>query len=372
MGASVAAGTLPAMTRAAVLRDTGKPLEVIDVDLDATGPDQVRVRLRATGVCHSDLSIARGALRHPLPAVPGHEGAGVVTEVGRDVTGVAPGDHVILNWTPACRACFFCGRGEPWLCERAATDALAAPYATLGGERLHPVLGAAAFAEETLVLERAVVKIPADVPFEVAALVGCAVTTGFGAVVNTARVRPGDSVVVIGCGGVGLSIVQGARYAGAERVIAVDVTDDKRALAASLGATDTVDGTGDVEAAVRELTDGRGADHAFEAIGRAATIRTAYRLTRRGGNTVVVGAGRHDDAVSFSALELFFQARSLIGCVYGSADVARDFPRILGLYASGDLDLDALITDRIGLDGVNDALDAMAEGRGARTVVVFE
>jgi S-(hydroxymethyl)glutathione dehydrogenase/alcohol dehydrogenase len=359
------------MTRAAVLRDFNAPLDVVDVTLDPTGPDQVRVRLAATGVCHSDLSIARGSLRHPLPAVPGHEGAGVVVETGSAVTSVRPGDHVILNWTPACRACYFCERGEPYLCERAAADALKAPYATLDGERLLPVLGAGAFAEETLVLERAVVKIPEDVPFEVAALVGCAVTTGVGAVLNTARVQPGDTVVVIGCGGVGLSVVQGAKYAGAARIVAVDLTAEKRALARDLGATDTVDGNDDVEAAVRDLTHGRGADHTFEAIGRSQTIRTAYRCARRGGNVVVVGAGRHDDPVSFSALELFFQARSVIGCVYGSADVTRDFPRILGLYASGALDLVRLITNRIGLDGVNDALAAMEAGEGARTVVVF-
>jgi S-(hydroxymethyl)glutathione dehydrogenase/alcohol dehydrogenase len=358
------------MTRAAVLTEAGKPLEVTDIDLDPTGHDQVRVRLAATGVCHSDLSIARGALRHPLPAVPGHEGAGVVTEVGADVTTVRPGDHVILNWTPACGACFFCGRGEPYLCDRAAADGLAAPYATRAGERVVPVLGSGAFAEETLVLERAVVPIPHDVPFEVAALVGCAVTTGFGAAVNTAKVQPGDTVVVIGCGGVGLSIVQGAAYAGASVVIAVDLDEASRALAADLGATHTVDGAGDVEAAVREVT-GRGADHAFEAIGRSQTIRTAYRVTRRGGTVVVVGAGRHDDLVSFSALELFFQARSIVGCVYGSADPARDFPRILGLYASGDLALDRLITDRISLDDVNDALAEMESGRGARSVIVF-
>jgi S-(hydroxymethyl)glutathione dehydrogenase/alcohol dehydrogenase len=361
------------MTRAAVLTDTSAPLAIRDVDLAPTGPDQVRVRLKAVGVCHSDLSIVTGVLRHPLPAVPGHEGAGVVTETGRDVTGVETGDRVILNWTPSCGACFFCAKGEPYLCDRAATDAYAAPYATLDGTPLVPVLGCGAFAEETLVLGRAVVPIPDGVPFDVAALVGCAVTTGFGAALNTAKVQPGDSVVVIGCGGVGLSIVQGARYAGATTVVAVDVTDDKRALAADLGATHTVDGgADDAEQQVRALTEGRGADHAFEAIGRSATIRTAYRVTRRGGNTVVVGAGSHDDLVSFSALELFFQARSIVGCVYGSADVTRDFPRILGLYASGELALDRLITNRIALDEVNDALAAMAAGEGARTVVLFE
>ncbi|HVF05599.1 MAG TPA: zinc-binding dehydrogenase [Frankiaceae bacterium] len=359
------------MTRAAVLRDTSAPLDLVDIQLDPTGPDQARVRLAATGVCHSDLSIIRGGLRHKLPAVPGHEGAGVVTEVGANVTSVRPGDHVTLNWTPSCGACFFCGKSEPWLCERAAADALDAPYATLDGERVVPVLGSGAFAEETLVLERGVVKIPEDVPFEVAALVGCAVTTGFGAVHNTARVTPGDSVVVIGCGGVGLSIVQGARHAGAERIVAVDLNAAKRALAARLGATDTVDGNDDVEAAVRAFTDGRGADHVFEAIGRSQTIRTAYRSARRGGKVVVVGAGRHDDHVSFSALELFFQARSIIGCVYGSADVARDFPRILALYKSGALDLESLITARVPLNGVNDALAAMEAGEGARTVITF-
>lgn len=359
------------MTLAAVLRDTTKPLDVVDVDLEPTGPEQVRVRLAATGVCHSDLSIARGSLKQALPAVPGHEGAGVVVEAGSAVTNVAPGDHVILNWTPSCGECFFCGRGEPYLCERATSDAEKAPYATVGGERLTPVLGAGAFAEETLVLARAVVPIPKDVPFEVAALVGCAVTTGFGATVNTAHVEPGDSVVVIGCGGVGLSIVQGARYAGASRIVAVDLNADKRALAASLGATDTLDGTDDVVSAVRDLTSGRGADHVFEAIGRAATIKTAFRAARRGGQVIVVGAGRHDDKVELSALELFFQARSIIGCVYGSADVARDFPRILGLYADGALDLDRLITNRIALGDVNDALAAMEAGEGARSVIVF-
>lgn len=359
------------MTRAAVLRDTSAPLDLVDIELAPTGPDQVRVRLAATGVCHSDLSIVRGGLKHKLPAVPGHEGAGVVVETGANVTSVRPGDHVTLNWTPSCGTCFFCARSEPWLCERAALDALDAPYATLDGERVVPVLGSGAFAEETLVLERAVVKIPEDVPFEVAALVGCAVTTGFGAVHNTARVRPGDTVVVIGCGGVGLSIVQGARHAGAERIVAVDLNAAKRALATELGATDAVDGADDVEAAVRGLTGGRGADHVFEAIGRSATIKTAYRSARRGGTVVVVGAGRHDDHVSFSALELFFQARSLVGCVYGSADVARDFPRVLALYKSGALDLDRLITARVPLDGVNDALAAMEAGEGARTVVVF-
>jgi S-(hydroxymethyl)glutathione dehydrogenase/alcohol dehydrogenase len=359
------------MTRAAVLRDTSAPLEIADIDLAPTGPEQVRVRLAATGVCHSDLSICRGALRHPMPAVPGHEGAGVVTEVGAGVTGIAPGDHVVLNWTPSCGRCFFCARQEPWLCERAADDALKAPYATLDGEPLSPVLGSGAFAEETLVLARAVVKVPEDVPFEVAALVGCAVTTGFGAVMNTAQVQRGDTVVVLGCGGVGLSIVQGAAYAGAERVVAVDLSESRRAHAAALGATDTVDGNEDVEAAVRALTSGRGVDHAFEAVGRAQTIKTAYRVTRRGGNVVVVGAGRHDDHVSFSALELFFQARRLIGCVYGSADVARDFPRIIALYKSGALDIERLVTERIALDGVNDALAAMEAGRGARSVIVF-
>ncbi len=360
------------MTRAAVLRHAGEPLTLADIDLAATGPLQVRVQIRATGICHSDLSLARGSLAQPVPAVLGHEAAGVVTEVGSDVTSVAVGDHVVLIWSPPCRECYFCTRGEVHLCERAVQDSLSAPYADLDGEKVHAGLGTASFAEETLVLERSVVKIPEDVPFEIGALMGCAVTTGVGAVLNTARVEPGSTVAVFGCGAVGLSVIQGARVAGASQVIAVDLSAERLELAQTMGATDVVDASGDAEKAIRGLTGKRGVDYAFEAVGRSATIKTAWRSTRRGGTAVVVGAGRLDDEVAFNALELFYQARTLTGCYYGSVDPAVDIPRLIELHRTGALDIGALVGDRIALGDIDAAFESMEAGRGARAVVTFE
>ncbi len=346
-------------------------MTLADIDLAPTGPQQVRVRIRASGVCHSDLSLARGALAQPLPAVLGHEAAGVVTEVGAEVSGVAVGDHVVLIWSPPCRECFFCTRGEAHLCERAVADSTSSTYAWLDGVRLHQGLGTASFAEETLVLERSVVKIPDDVPFEIGALMGCAVTTGVGAVLNTAKVPAGSTVAVFGCGAVGLSVVQGARVAGATQVIAVDLSAERLALAQTMGATDLVDASGDAEKAIRGLTGKRGVDFAFEAVGRSATIKTAWRSTRRGGTAVVVGVGRLDDELSFNALELFYQARTLIGCYYGSVDPAVDIPRLIDLHRSGALDIAALVGTPIDLADIDAAFVAMEEGRGARSVVTF-
>lgn len=350
------------MTRAAVLRAQGGPLSIEDVELPPTGPGTVRVAVKATGVCHSDLSLARGGLAQPVPAVLGHEAAGVVTEIGAGVTRVSPGDRVVLAWSPPCRRCFFCERGEPHLCESPASVAYP--------NGVHASLGVGAWAEATVVPETAAVRIADDVPYDVAALVGCAVTTGVGAVLTTAAVPAGATVTVVGCGGVGLSVVQGARVAGASRIVAVDQVEAKRELALAVGATDAL--PGDDERAIRALTGGRGSDFAFEAVGSAATIRLAYRVTRRGGTTVVVGAGRKDDPVGFSALELFHQARSLVGCVYGSCDPDRDFPRVLELYRAGRLDLDRLVTRRIGLDDLDAALLRMERGEGARNVVVLD
>lgn len=359
------------MVAAAVLTETGAPLQVREVDLPDPGPTQVRVRLAAAGVCHSDLSLADGTLRQPLPAVLGHEGAGTVEAVGAQVRDVAPGDRVLLNWAPPCRACWFCTHGEPHLCEH-ALDAASSPYAALdNGSAVYPGLGTAAFAEATLVPSRAVVPLPADVPLEQAALLGCAVLTGVGAVLNTAGVRRGESVLVVGLGGVGLSAVQGARLAGAETVVAVDANPGKQELARRLGATEFLVAGEDVPARVRALTGGRGADHALECVGRAATIRQAWTATRRGGRTTVVGIGRRDDTTTFNALELFHFARTLTGCVYGSADPARDVPLLLEEVRAGRLDLGALVSDRIGLGGVAQAFDRMRAGEGARSLVIF-
>jgi S-(hydroxymethyl)glutathione dehydrogenase/alcohol dehydrogenase len=361
------------MPRAVLVTEPNAPLEVVDLALDEPAADQVRVRLAAAGVCHSDLSARAGTMAWPRPMVLGHEGAGVVTAVGEDVAKVAVGDHVILAWNQPCRACYWCGRGEPWLCGNATEDVLSNPYGTVDGERVQPFLGAGAFAEETLLLDRAVVPIADDVPLETAALIGCAVTTGVGAVLRTAEVAEGDTVAIIGCGGVGLSVVQGARVAGASRVIAVDLKREKLELAERFGATDLIDASGDVDVvkAIRSATGGIGADHVFEVLGLSLTIRQAFSATRRGGTTVVVGVGSAKDKVEFSAMELFWMARTLVGCVYGNADPDVDFARMLELVGDGRLELDQLVTDRVDLADVEAALDAMAEGRGIRTVVTF-
>ena len=359
------------MVRALVLDAVGSPLRLAELDLPDPGPGQVRVRLAATGVCHSDLSLARGMLRTKTPVVLGHESAGTVVAVGEGVQRTQVGDRVVLCWAPPCGECWFCAEGEPWLCER-SSDAAASPYATVDGAPVHPGLSTGGFAEETVVSERAVVPVPDGVPLEQAALVGCAVMTGVGAVLNTAQVRPGQSVLVIGLGGVGLSVVQGARLAQAGRVVVVDRAPDKLELARSLGATDVLEAGGELPKQVRALTDRRGADHAFDCVGHPATIRAAWSATRRGGSTTVVGIGPGDAQVTFSPLELFHFARTLQGCVYGSTDPHRDLPRVLAHAAAGELDLGALITRRIGLGDVESAFADLEAGSGARAVVAFD
>lgn len=360
------------MVRAVVLRSAGAPLELLDIDLPEPGPGQVRIRLTAAGVCHSDLSMTRGMLRAAMPLVLGHEGSGTVTSVGDGVTAVRPGDPVVLNWAPACRACGSCTIGEPWLCENAAA-ASTGLYANLpDGTGLHPGLGVGAFAEETVVHESAVLPLPAGVPLASAALLGCAVLTGYGAVHSSARVRAGESVVVYGLGGVGLAVLQAARIAGAGPVIAVDVSTEKEELARLHGATAFLTADDETAKAVREITGGRGADHAFECVGRGSAIRSAWSATRRGGRATVVGIGGKQDMVSFSALELFHYARTLTACVYGSCDPVETVPEIGAHVRAGRLDLDALVTDRIGLEDVPAAFERMAAGRGGRSLVLFD
>ncbi|MEX2291213.1 MAG: Zn-dependent alcohol dehydrogenase [Mycobacteriales bacterium] len=357
------------MVRAAVLSAPGERLRVAEIALPEPGPGQVRVKIAATGVCHSDLSFARGTLRQAMPVVLGHESAGTVVSVGDGVTSASPGDRVVLCWAPPDGTCWFCRQGEPWLCET-SSNAASSPYATLDGVDVFPGLSTGGFAEETVVSARAVLPVPDDVPLEHAALVGCAVMTGVGAVLNTARVRAGQSVLVVGLGGVGLSVVQGARLAGAGRLIVVDRSPDKLALAKSMGATDALEAGGELARQVRGLTDGRGADHAFDCVGLAETIRSSWSATRRGGMTTIVGIGGKEQQVTFTALELFHFARTIQGCVYGSTDPLTDLPTILDHAAQGRLDLGALISGTVGLDGIDGAFAQMAAGRGARTLVL--
>ncbi|NUK33952.1 Zn-dependent alcohol dehydrogenase [Streptomyces lunaelactis] len=359
------------MVRAAVLPSVGSPLEITDIELPDPGPGQVRVRLAAAGVCHSDLSLSNGTMRVPVPAVLGHEGAGMVVSVGEGVTHVAPGDGVVLNWAPSCGSCHHCGIGEVWLCANALAGAASVYARAADGTELHPGLNVAAFAEETVVAANCVLPVPAGIPLTDAALLGCAVLTGYGAVHHSARVREGESVVVFGVGGVGLATLQSARIAGAGTVIAVDVSAEKESLARRAGATEYVIASDTTAKEIRQLTGGQGADVAIECVGRAATIRTAWDSTRRGGRTTVVGIGGKDQQVTFNALELFHWGRTLSGCVYGNSDPARDLPVLADHIRAGRLDLGGLVTDRIGLEGIPSAFADMLAGKGGRALVVF-
>ena len=358
--------------QAAVMREVGAPVRVEEIVLPTPGARQVRVRLLATGVCHSDLSLARGTLSSRTPVVLGHEGCGEVIEAGDGVTSVGPGDTVLLNWAPACRACWWCEHGEPHLCANASKAGDQA-YARLGdGTPVYPGLGVGAFATETVINESACIVIPADVDRQAAALLGCAVITGVGAVRHAAGVRNGDSVVVIGLGGVGLSAVQGARLAGASTIVAVDGSGPKRELALRLGATEVLEPSAELSRQVRALTEGRGADHAIECVGRADTIRTAWSVTRRGGRATVVGLGSKTDSLSMSAFEVAYFARTLQGSMYGSADPLVDIPILLEEVRRGGLDLEAMVTSRISIEDVETAFTDMSAGRGARSLVVFD
>ncbi|MFG2880759.1 Zn-dependent alcohol dehydrogenase [Streptomyces sp. NPDC048297] len=357
--------------RAAVLPAVGAQLEITDIELPDPGPGQVRVRLAAAGVCHSDLSLSNGTMRVPVPAVLGHEGAGTVVAVGEGVTHVAPGVPVVLNWAPSCGTCHACTLGEVWLCANALNGAASVYARTTDGTELHPGLNVAAFAEETVVSASCVLPLPDGVPLVDAALLGCAVLTGYGAVHHSARVRAGETVAVFGVGGVGLATLQSARIAGASRVIAVDVSPQKEELARAAGATDYVVASEDTAREIRALTGKQGVDVSVECVGRAVTIRAAWDSTRRGGRTTVVGIGGKDQQVTFNALEIFHWGRTLSGCVYGNTDPARDIPVLADHVRQGRLNLTSLVTDHITLKDIPSAFDNMLAGKGGRALVVF-
>jgi S-(hydroxymethyl)glutathione dehydrogenase/alcohol dehydrogenase len=363
--------------RAAVCFDTKAPVRIEDVDLDPPRANEVQVRIVAAGVCHSDYSVATGVMPTKLPCVLGHEGAGIVEEVGPGVDHVAPGDPVVLSWVAQCGECFYCLVGQPNLCTLGGAINLkfrmpdGSTRVHHQGTELQSFSALGAMAERVVAPARSVVKLPADAPLEKAALIGCAVLTGVGAVTRTARVTPGSSVAVFGVGGVGLNVLQGAVLADAGPVIAVDLSQAKLEFARAFGATHTVDASQvDAAKAIRELTGGRGADFAFEAIGRKKTIEQAYAATRKGGTCVVIGIGSKDENVDVNVYFLPVLEKRLVGCWYGGADVRQDLPRLLELYREGRLKLDELVTRTYRLDEVNEAFADMAGSLG-RGLITF-
>jgi S-(hydroxymethyl)glutathione dehydrogenase / alcohol dehydrogenase len=360
--------------RAAVLRNTGdEKLDVVDtIETGVVGPTDVRVRIHATGVCHSDIHGMEGSLPQQTPAVLGHEGAGEVVEIGTSVTGLAVGDHVVIAWSPPCGRCVACvDQKSPHLCVMIQFAAMGTARFTEAGTPVFGFSGTGTFAEEIIVAQEAAIAIDADVPYEIASLIGCGVTTGVGAVINTAKVEPGSTAVVFGCGGVGMSVVQGLRIAGAAVIVAVDLNDGKLEQAKQFGATHAVK-PDDLDALKGEVTGAAGGfDYAFEAIGLPVTVRASYDAVRRGGTAVVVGAGSPKATVEFNLLELFFQEKTLKGSYYGSADVRSDFHRLLRLWRAGKLDLEGMITKRLKLDEINDAINALKKGEAIRSVITI-
>lgn len=372
-------------TRAAVLREMGlprpyaesRPLAIEELELDPPGPGELLVEVRAAGLCHSDLSVINGDRPRPTPMALGHEAAGVVAETGAGVDDLAPGDHVVMVFVPSCGHCPTCAAGRPSLCEPGNAANIAGEMLAggrrlrLDGAPLNHHLGISAFAEHAVVSRRSVVRVDPGLPLEQAALFGCAVQTGVGAVVNTARVPPGASVAVVGLGGVGLNAVMAARLAGAGRIIALDLLDAKLALAGELGAGDTLPaGEDGVAGRVRELTGG-GVDFAFETAGSAAALELAYEVTRRGGTTVSVGLAHPDERLSIQQARLVTEERTLKGSYVGSCVPVRDVPRFIELFRGGRLPVDRLLDERVGLDDLNAAFDRLAEGRAVRQVLVM-
>lgn len=353
--------------KAAVLYERRKPLVIEDLEIVAAGPGEVEIELVASGVCHSDLHHVNRDTPTVLPVVLGHEGAGIVRSVGPNVTRVKPGDHVIIAFGSKCGECFYCVRGMPYLCTPANP---VRPRLSKGGKTINQFLEVATYAERTVVSEKNVVKIRDDAPLAICSLVACGVTTGIGAVVNTAKVEPGSNVMVIGTGGVGLNVVQGARLAGAARIIAVDVLDNKLEFAREMGATHLINAT--KESAVdraKALTGGYGVDYAFEVIGNPKTISQAYESLRKGGVAVVVGVSDENAELTFKPVWMMRQSKTLMGCSYGSSRPQVDFPRIVDLYMEKRIKLDELVTRRFALDEINEAFRAMDAGEVARGIL---
>lgn len=364
--------------RAALFTEPGSPVQIVhDVELDGPHAGEVRVRVAACGVCHSDVSLLNGTFPSMGPTIVGHEAAGVVTHVGDGVRSLEVGDHVVLTPNPACGQCDYCNKGLFSVCPSSmsiATSMLPDGTTRLSrqGETIYRGLGLAAWADEVVVAESGAVRIDEDVPLDVACVIGCAVQTGVGAAINTVSVQPGDSVLVLGAGGIGVSIVQGAAISGATRIIVSDPSEDRREQALRFGATHVLDpAVDDVVARTHELT-GIGADVAFDAVGSSALITTAMEATRNAGTTVMVGAAPVDDELALVPALAMFTEKRLVGSLLGSCWAPRDIPRLVELWRAGKLDLDAMVTMRRPLEEVNEAVADLEAGRGLRTVLLLD
>ncbi len=361
------------MTKAAILTAPGQPLVIEEVRVADCGPHEVRIRTAACGLCHSDLHFIEGAYPHPLPAVPGHEAAGIVEAVGSEVRTVKVGDAVVTCLSAFCGHCEYCVTGRMSLCMGAETrrGPQEPPRITRpDGSVVHQMLNLSAFAETMLVHEHACVAIDPDMPLDRAAVIGCAVTTGAGTIFNACKLTPGETVAVIGCGGVGLATINAAKIAGAGRIIAADPIPEKRELAKKLGATDVVDAASDGAAAqIVEMTKG-GVDHAVEAVGRPASASLAVKSLRRGGTATILGMMPLSEQVGLGAMDLL-SGKKLQGAIMGGNRFPVDIPRLVDFYLRGLLDLDTIVAETIPLERINDGFDRMKRGDSARSVVVF-
>lgn len=364
-------------TKAAVMVGVGKPVVVEELELLPPRRNEVLVKVAAAGVCHSDLHTIQGIIEKPFPIVAGHEGAGVVVEAGEGTTLVKPGDHVILSWVPDCGRCYYCITGRPNLCDArapfaAGTLADGTVRFQRDGQPVWHWAGVSCMSEYTIVPETGAIPIPKDLPLDRMALVGCAVMTGVGSVINTARAEPGSTIAVFGAGGVGLNVIQGAVLANAGKIIAVDVLPTKLEMARQFGATHLVNARqSDPIAAIRDLTGGAGADYAIEAIGKPETVKQAFLSIRKGGKAIAIGIGAPSAEIPIPAQWLVYGERTLCGCFYGSARVRLEFERMIRFYLDGKLRLDELITRHYRLEEINEAFRAMEAGEVARSVLAL-
>jgi S-(hydroxymethyl)glutathione dehydrogenase/alcohol dehydrogenase len=357
--------------KVAVAYDVGAPVVVDDLPTPAIGPRDVLVRVAASGICHTDLTVIAGRSRIPLPVVPGHEACGTVEAVGAEVRRVRVGDRVVASVSPACGACWWCRNGMSNHCERGPEVHRTPRYQLADGRTATAVCGCGSFAEAMVVDEASVIAAHTDLPDEQLALLGCGVTTGLGAALFTAGVEPGSSVAVIGCGGVGQSVIQGARIAGAARIVAIDLSAGRREMALALGATDVVDPVvSDPVAQVQALTSGRGVDHSFEVVGAPDLMAQAFAMARLEGTVTLVGMPSSDAVLSLPATAAVFSGKRLAGSPVGGAQILRDIPRFIGMAEAGLLRLDALVSTRITLDDVNAGIASVANAEGLRTVIV--